>query len=357
MILLKILVDIGHPAHVHLFKNFIWLLEKKGHTICITARDKEITLLLLDRYNFKYSIISRFKKGIVHIGKEMIFKDFNLLKIIKSQKPDIMLAVLDPSITHVGCLLKIPTVTLTDTEHAKLAKIMTFPFTDVILTPSSYAEHLGKKQVFYNGYHELAYLHPNHFIPNPDVLTEMGFTQDDPFIIVRFVSWQASHDVGHHGIKDKIRFVKELENYGRVLITSEGTLPEELQPYQIRISPEKLHDMLYYASLYVGEGATMATEAALLGTPAIYISSLAGTMGNFIELEKKYDLMYSFSDSDTALQKALDILRNPESKGKWAVKRERIVRDKIDVTTFLMQFIENYPQSFTEYKDHRDSSQ
>ena len=25
----KILVDIGHPAHVHFFKNFIWEMEKE----------------------------------------------------------------------------------------------------------------------------------------------------------------------------------------------------------------------------------------------------------------------------------------------------------------------------------------
>jgi len=27
---MKIVVDLGHPAQVHLFKNFVWEMEKKG---------------------------------------------------------------------------------------------------------------------------------------------------------------------------------------------------------------------------------------------------------------------------------------------------------------------------------------
>ena len=243
-------------------------------------------------------------------------------------------------------------IIFTDSEPAKLANAITFPFANVICTPSCYRDRLDEKQIRYNGYHELAYLHPNRFTPNPAVLDELGLAEGDPFIIVRFVSWQASHDVGQHGIRDKVGLVKALEQYGRVLITSEGALPPELQPYQIRVSPEKLHDLLYYATLYVGEGGTTASEAAVLGTPSIYVSSLVGTMGNFIELEETYDLLYSFTDGSAALGKAIEILQDPASKRKWRVKRERLLADKIDVTAFMVWFVENYPRSFTEMKEH-----
>ncbi len=39
---MRILVDIGHPAHVHFFKNFIWEMEKRGHEFIVTARDKDV---------------------------------------------------------------------------------------------------------------------------------------------------------------------------------------------------------------------------------------------------------------------------------------------------------------------------
>jgi len=143
-----------------------------------------------------------------------------------------------------------------------------------------------------------------------------------------------------------------LEQYGRVLIVSEGALPEELQPYQLRVSPEKLHDLLYYATLYVGEGGTTAAEAAMLGTPSIFVSTLTGTMGNFIELEETYDLLYSFIGSDVALSRVMEILKDPASKENWKAKRENLLKDKIDVTAFMVWFIQNYPRSFTEMKEH-----
>ena len=94
----------------------------------------------------------------------------------------------------------------------------------------------------------------------------------------------------------------------------------------------------------------MATEAAVLGTPSIFVSSLAGTMGNFIELENTYNLLYSFTNSEMAMAKAVDILRNSSSKDEWQIKRDRLLKDKIDVTTFVVWFIENYPLSVNEKK-------
>ena len=47
---------------------------------------------------------------------------------------------------------------------------LTMPFTDVILTPKSFTTDLGEKQIRINSFKELAYLHPNWFRPNRDVL-------------------------------------------------------------------------------------------------------------------------------------------------------------------------------------------
>jgi len=348
---MKILIDMGHPGHVHLFKNFIWEMEKRGYEIKITARDKEVTKELLNKYNIPYELVGKPSPGKLNLIKEWIYRDYNIYMIAKEFNPDLLLGVLNPVTAHVGKLLNKPTITFTDTEHAKFAKKITFPFLDVICTPSCYREHAGKKQICYNGYHELAYLHPNYFTPNPAVLTELGIIEDDPFIVIRFVSWDASHDVGHHGILDKIGLVKELEKYGRVLITSEGALPPELEKYKIKVSPEKLHDLLYYATLYIGEGATTASECAVLGTHAIYVNTLR--LGYTDEEEEKYDLLYTFSNPETietdVLKKATELLEDPELKAKGKKKREKLLEEKIDVTAFMVDFIENYPESVSKY--------
>jgi len=161
---------------------------------------------------------------------------------------------------------------------------------------------------------------------------------------MRFVSWDASHDIGHGGftIEAKLKAVDELKKYGKLFITSETPLPKELEKYRLNISPEKIHDLLHYAALYIGEGATTATEAAILGTPSIYISSLVNTMGNFDELEKKYGLVYLFTEPEDALNKAKVILTDKNIKNKWGLKREKLLKDKIDVTSFITELIINF---------------
>ena len=44
---MKTLIDIGHPAHVHFFRQPIRLLKQNGHNVIITSRDNEVALELL----------------------------------------------------------------------------------------------------------------------------------------------------------------------------------------------------------------------------------------------------------------------------------------------------------------------
>jgi predicted glycosyltransferase len=88
----------------------------------------------------------------------------------------------------------------------------------------------------------------------------------------------------------------------------------------------------------------MAVESAILGTPSIYVSSLAGTMGNFSELEEKYGLLFNYNDSEAALKKAVELIKDPELKKTWSLKRAALLKDKIDVTEFMVKLIEGIPK-------------
>ena len=339
---MKILIDIGHPAHVHFLKNFIWKMQMRGHKIYINTVDKDVTIDLLNKYNFRYEVYGKSANNLFGYANLLIKGDLKTYKTQRKYDIDLIVGIGNIFGAHVSKITKAKSITFTDTEHAKLNNMITTPFANVVLTPSCFKKDLGKKQIRYNGYHELAYLHPNYFTPNPEVLNELGLRENDTFIILRFVSWSATHDIGHHGIQNKIEYVKELEKYGRVLITSESKLDDALDQYRIKTSPDKLHDLLYYANLYVGDGGTTAVEGAILGTPSIYVSSLIGTMGNFIELEEKYGLVLNYNDSDEALKKAIELVKNPNSKSDWGKKRKCLLRDKIDVTSFMVEFVENY---------------
>ncbi len=340
---MKVLIDIGHPAHVHFFKNTIWSLQKKGHQIMVVSRDKDVVIDLLNAYKIPHTVLSKVKPGRVNLFEEWLIRELKTFNITRRFKPDILIGVLSPSVAHVSWMQRRKSIIFNDTEHAVMAQKITYPFCDIICTPSCYQKDEGKKQLRYSGYHELAYLHPSYFTPSSEVLKDLGVEIDEPFTILRFVSWGAHHDVGQHGIENKLEFVQELEKFGKVFITSEGPLGREFEKYRIRVPPEKIHHLLYYATLYVGEGATMAVESAILGTPSIYVSTLAGTMGNFSELENKYGLIFNYSDSDSALAKIIELLNDPELKKTWGLKRVALLKDKVNVTEFMVKLIESLP--------------
>lgn len=343
---MRIVVDINHPAHVHFFKNFIWEMKKRGHKILITASKKEMTCELLDKYSFDYKYLGSYGDSPIKKLLNIPLMDLKMYLAVKNFKPDIFVGLASVRAAHISKLLRKPySITFYDTEHAFGLNLLFMPFTDVFLSPFCYKKDLGRKHIRYNGFHELAYLHPKYFKPNPNILKELRIKKDEKFFVLRFVSWEASHDIGQSGldIKAKRKLVAFLDRHGKVLISSEKNLPKEFEKYRFQLSPEKIHDALYYAGMYIGEGATMATESAILGTPAIYISSLVGSMGNFIELEKKYDLIYSFGDFDRAYNKIKELSKRKNLQKEWQRKRTRLLQDKIDVTGWMVKFIENYP--------------
>lgn len=344
---MKVLFNVGHPAQVHLFKNLLWNLEKKGHICKITAVEKEVSLNLLDAYGFEYDVVGSSKLTSFSKAIEMLRIEYKLYKIAKSFKPDILVGgVGNVYISHLGKLIGKNSIVFDDTEHSKIEHFLMDPFATVICTPSCYRLDMGKKQIRYHGNHELAYLHPNYFTPDAKVLNELGLKKDDTFIILRFVSWGAIHDVGHTGLtlEDKRNAVKEFEKYGRVLITSEKPLQKEFEKYRINVSPEKMHDLLYYATLLYGESATMASECAVLGTHAIFCD-YAGR-GYTDEEEKRYGLVYNFYNEESmgkdSLAKALELLNNPFLKKEGRQKREKLLAESIDVTSFMEDIIEKY---------------
>lgn len=339
---MKILVDIGTPSQVHFFKNVIWNLEEKGHEIKITARDREITLYLLNAYGFKYEKIGKTLPQIYRKILNLPKIDYNLYKIAKSFKPDMLVSFGSPYAAHASKFIRKPHVAFTDTETSYR---LFAPFTEVICTPTCFKAKVDpKKHVKFNGYKELAYLHPNYFKPDSSVLDELGLSKDDNFIILRFAKLNASHDIGVKGFEFRsnseiIKFLEKIERYGRVFLTSEYDLGRDFEKYKIKLPPERMHDLLDYATLYVGDGATMASEAGILGVPSIFIYGYK--FGSHADLQK-YGLMHPFSDHKSAIDMVFNLLQQPSLKKECKRKRERMLKHKIDVTKFMTDFIENY---------------
>ncbi|MFX1283451.1 MAG: DUF354 domain-containing protein [Promethearchaeota archaeon] len=338
---MRILIDIGHPAQVHLFKHFISEIEKKGHKVALTARDKDVVINLLKAYKIPFRNLGKYHGTL---GKVTSLVNFNikLFGISKKFKPDLFISSGSIHATQTSTLLRKYSIIFLDTEHHSVPQFQNLVgrFTDVIYTPSCFEKNLGSNHRRYNGYHELAYLHPQYFKSNGDILEKIGLSKDEKIILVRHVAWNAQHDIGQSGLRrDDKDFLKKLEDYGTVILTSEKQVPRYYRKYVYIFPPEEMHNILYYSSLYIGEGATMTTESALLGTPAIYVNSIK--CGTINELAK-FGLVKKFHkySANEILEVAIDILEDPSSKKNAQKKSKQLIKQKINVTQFMVQEVE-----------------
>lgn len=336
---MNIVVDINHPAHVHFFRNFARGAEKLGHKVMITASDKDVALSLLDYYGFRHTLLGSYGKGLLNKIINLPIIDYRMWRAVKDFKPDVMTGIASARAAHAAALTKgCKAYIFDDTEHAVMQIALYMPFAHKVCVPDCFTGPRKKKHLPYAGYHELAYLHPEVFTPDPEVVKECGLSPDEKYFIARFVGWDATHDIGHKGfsLEGKIRLVRELEKYGRVVITSEKALPPEVEKHRMNFHPAKMHHVMAFASMYVGEGATMASEAAVLGVPSIYVNSL--NMG-YIKDEEKRGLLYNLPEEEAALSKAVELAESGSVKEEFRKKRELLLKDKINVTKWMLETI------------------
>lgn len=336
---MKILIDINHPAHVHYFRNFAKRMSQAGHEVLFVSRNKEMEHALLGLYGIPYISRGKGKKGRIGKFAYLLYANLKLLQVSRKFRPDVFLNFLHPYPSQIAHLLGKPTLVFSDTEHATLHHKLTVPFATKVYTPSCYRIDLGEKHVRFNGYMELAYLHPKYFQPDPSVLKILGVREGDKYVIMRFVSWNAAHDFDHVGmsLENKRKAVKEISRLARVFISSEKELPADLEPYRISIPFDKMHDALFYSSLLFGESATMASEAAVLGTPSIFLDN--DGRGYTDEQGQKYGLVHNFSESQpdqlSAIETAVSILSTAGNPYKAA--RTKLLSECIDTTEYMIE--------------------
>ncbi|MDS0475698.1 DUF354 domain-containing protein [Natrinema sp. 1APR25-10V2] len=337
---MKVLVHIPHPADVHFYKNYIWEMNQKGNEVRIIVTEKDITTDLLEKYGFEYEIISsRRNTTLLPIDiDEQLTRVINTCKYARKFEPDLITSKSGFATAHAAKLTGSESIIFPNNEHATLSNRLSVPFATRIYTNEYFWKDFGDRHVRYPGYHELAYLHPNRFEPDPSVLDKLPVEPDDLFVLMRLVSWEAAHDVGQSGLTDIYDAIDRLESTGaRVLLSSEGELDSNLSEYEVNIPPHKIHDLLYYSDLYIGESGTMSSEAAILGTPAIFVSTIR--IGYLDELDNKYGLVYNCSGpnrQENGVVKAETILEN-QSLDKFDERRERLLSNKIDTTKFMVE--------------------
>ncbi|MDY7033217.1 MAG: DUF354 domain-containing protein [Thermodesulfobacteriota bacterium] len=341
---MHVLIDIGHPAHVHLFRKARDILIEHGHKASVIARNKEVTHQLLDAYGIEFKSGSKIRAGWKR-GLEL-FEWFMIVCMeIKKQNIDIVMSIGSPSASWAAKMCGINHLAFNDTETAYIQRSLYSPASIKIFTPRCFLDDYGHKQIRYDGIHDLAYLRPEHFIPDPTVKKDIGVSEHEEYVILRFVSWDAVHDWGYKKTSSNIKheIVKILAEKYSVFISAEGKLPRDLDKYRLKLPPHRLHDGMAFAAAVISDGATTATEAAVLGRPSLYISieKFLNRLGCIQFLSNDYKLLDTIDIKDYTPECVMNFLDQPRLDERMS-ERNRLINNTVDVAAYIAYRCEEY---------------
>lgn len=330
-----ILIDIGHPAHVHLFRNLIDYLNRKQIRHTVTSRKKDVTEALLDHFGIQHTSVSRQATGLAGQFMEFIVRTFRIWRIHRRT----------PFTLAIGTSVSIGIISLLtagrvssynfcedDDDAVPLQSFLAYPFSTRIVNPNCIRfQHWGKKRILLPTYHELAYLHYAHFQPDESILKKYRL-KPDGYVILRLSSLQAHHDRNEKGIsKALIPDICRLAGDRKVIESHEAASNLSVEPWD-------MIQLLYFANALISDSQTMTAEAAILGTPTIRISSFKSRLSYLEQIES--DSLHSFSlypdqrdDMKHILQR---VFENSPSHAKRMASRNAILDGKINLTEWMI---------------------
>lgn len=340
---MNILIDIGHPAHVHLFKHTARLLIQQGHHVWFTARRMPIIEQLMKAEGFTFRCVGGKHQTLAGKGLSVVHQ--TLWTIAFAWRHHIDVGLSSGLVQTIAALLSPMRAVVMDDDDSEVEPLMAHlchPFCHTVLTPDA-IKRKSTHACYYAGTHELAYLHPRWFKPDPTVLEAVGLRVGDPFFIMRFVAFHGHHDIGESGLtlEQKLLIAEKLAQHGRVIVSSEAALPSPLEPYRMAVPADKIHSLMAYASLYVGDSQTMTSESALLGVPALKCNTFSGRLSvpNMLEAA---GLCMSFTPSqfDTMMRSLDALLQQPDyGRAQWIGRRDTLLERMIDVSSFVATYI------------------
>lgn len=337
---MRYIIELNHPKHYYQFRQIVKILQKDGHDILFVAHDKDILLSILQEEHVDYVLLGHNKSTMI----AKLCAAWNILrsyrKIINQFHPDVIISKASPYGTVIGRIKKIKTVIFPDSEVVKLTNKFVAPNSDMVITPESFQLDYGRNHKRVKGFFENCYLSPLIFTPQKSIISE--YSLQSPYVILRFSGWSANHDVNQSGfsLDEKKKLIDTISKYMTVYISSEKVLPKELQRYQLNTPSSKMHDVLAFADLYIGDSQTMATEAALLGTPAIRSNSFVGPndMSNFKVLESRYKLLHNVARFEDVLALVENYVQKSR-KNEWQEKCLRYNQEIGDINQEIINYL------------------
>jgi predicted glycosyltransferase len=308
----KIWIDLENSPHIPFFKPIIGELERRGYTVVLTARDCFQVRELADLFGLQYRMIGR------HYGKHRLSKlaglairTVQMAKHILRQKPDLAVSHGSRSLFLLSSLLKIPSITITDYEHASWIGAFQRSWVmapDVIPKDVFLAKGYKEDQILrYPGIKEDVYA-PS-FLPDATVRQRLSLSDQDLVVTIRPPATEAHyHNPESSRLLDAVFETIAKHPDAKVVLLprtprQEADLsrqwPELFKTGRVIVPVQAVDGLglIWFSDLVISGGGTMNREAAALGVP-VY-STFRGKMGAVDEdLAKKGRLVLLQSAED-----------------------------------------------------------
>jgi predicted glycosyltransferase len=337
---MNILFDIGHPAHVHLFKNFIFYLQQKKITFTVLTRNKEITNQLLNHYNIPFHSISSPRSSKLGMLFELCVRNFKILKFYLKNDYTLSLGT-SVSIGHLTKFSKGKVVSWNfnedDDSVVPLYTKLAYPHSSIIINPNCLEfKHWQKKRVLHPSYHELAYLHPNNFRADENIIKKYGLKKNN-YIVFRFSALTAHHDSKAKGISPELKDdIQNILNNYEIIESFESKSGSKIEPWD-------MHHVLANAKMIISDSQTMTIEGSVLGVPSIRINTFIGKSTVIEELENKYEIAYGFfpNDKENIISLLKKLINDDKLEEKFKIKKKLLLKEKIDFNKWLIDYFED----------------
>lgn len=329
------------PAHPSQLWMMVALEKHLNNDVKILwfLRSKDCMVELADGLNLKYEKISIASNGIFGNAIELFLNIFRVVRATRRNKIDLWFSKYG-AVNIAAKLMGVKSISFNDDDADIIPMIAwtSYPFAEFVLVPS--VTRMGRfenKAIRYKSCHELFYLHPDRFKPDRHVLAEHGIGVSDPYVLIRLSGLNAHHDVGITGVD--LELLDSIINYFsgkcRIIISSERVLDKKYEAMRMAINVLKMHHLLAFSRMLIGDSQTMTMEAAVLGVPSVRISDFVGKLSAIEKMEQS-ELSYGIQpgNTDLIMCKVKEIYKNDNIE-TYKNRRDALLEEYIDPVTYV----------------------
>ena len=269
---MNLLFNLVHISDLNLFKSAINKLAMSNQ-VYVTVRQRGNLLKVVEKeLNLPIIIVGDHKQTFLKKVIGIFKSEYIYWKLIK--KLNINVSINQSFYSIWACKLRgAKFITFEDDFEYKFAFYYAKWFADKDVMPK-FIPARGKNVVKYNGFKELAYLHPNRFSANRSILNQYDLVPYE-YVFVREVS---NVSLNYKNKKDHLHIILSTlysKNVEVVLSIEDKRkidhLKESYPALIILDEPvEDIFSLIKFAKFSISSGDTVARESALLSTPCIY---------------------------------------------------------------------------------------